>query len=532
MIKERKNILCNCLEIYLIRVKCSMLVVTSDEMRNIEKKAVENGSTYLSLMENAGGCVAEKAAKIMTEKKLKNVVILCGKGNNGGDGFVAARFLSVMNCNVTVILADGEPKTSDAKLNFNLIPSKVKKLSYIFEKEDCIESINNAEILIDAIYGIGFKGALNIEMYELAEYYNSNEKAVKIAVDLPSGIMCDTGEIINGCFNTDYTITFTSLKPLHILYPSLDFCGEISVEDVGVPKKILDECSYIMKTTDEYISENPFTTRKKSAHKGTNGTLFELCGSYGMAGAAVLSGSAALRTGVGLLRMAVPKSIYEIVSSKLTEAVFMPLEQNDDGTASIEEFNKILYNVLEKSTAMLIGCGLGMNDDLCDLVSLLIENSTKPVVLDADGINAVCMNINVVKRATVPLILTPHPGEMARLIMSDTKTVQCDRYNIAKDFAEEYGVTLVLKGANTLVATPEGRVYANLSGNNGMARGGSGDVLAGMIASFLAQGMSAEKAAVYGVYYHGLVGDLCAEKYSSRSMLPSDMVTELKSAWR
>ncbi|MDD6489027.1 MAG: NAD(P)H-hydrate dehydratase [Clostridia bacterium] len=508
-----------------------MLVVTSDEMRNIEKKAVENGSTYLGLMEKAGGFIAEKAAKIITAKKLKNIVILCGKGNNGGDGFVAARFLSVM-CDVTVILADGEPKTNDAKMNFNLMPHNIKTISYIAEKEECINSINNAEILIDAIYGIGFKDALNPEIYELSEYYNENKKAVKISVDLPSGIMCDTGEIINGCFNADYTVTFTALKPLHILYPSMDFCGEVSVENVGVPKQILDECSYIMKTTDEYICENPLTKRRKSAHKGTNGTLFSLCGSYGMAGAAVLSGSAALRTGVGLLRMAVPKSIYELVSSKLTEAVFMPLKQNDDGTVSIEEFNKILYDVLEKSSAMLIGCGLGMNDELNDLVSLLIENSTKPIVLDADGINAVCMNINVLKRATVPLILTPHPGEMARLTMSDTRTVQCDRYNIAKNFAEEYGVTLVLKGANTLVATPDGNVYVNLTGNNGMAKGGSGDVLAGMIASFLAQGMSAEKAAVYGVYYHGLVGDLCSEKYSSRSMLPSDMVTELKSVWR
>ena len=508
-----------------------MLVVKCDEMRNIEKRAVEGGCTYLGLMEKAGKSVVEKATEIITEKNLNNVVILCGKGNNGGDGFVVARLLSTMNCSVTVILADGEPKTNDAKQNFELISSKVEVISYILEKETCIDRINKAEILIDSIYGIGFKNALKPEMHELAQYYNDNEKAVKIAVDLPSGIVCDTGEIINGCFNADYTVTFTTLKPLHILYPSMDFCGEISVADVGVPKEILDDSSYIMKTTDEYVSENTFVKRRKSAHKGTNGTLFSLCGSYGMAGAAVLSGSAALRTGVGLLRMAVPKSIYELVSSKLTEAVFMPLEQNDDGTVSIEEFNKILYDVLEKSTAMLIGCGLGMNDDLSDLVSLLIENSTKPIVLDADGINAVCMNINVLKKAVAPIILTPHPGEMARLIMSDTKTVQCDRYNIAKNFAEEYGVTLVLKGADTLIATPDGKVYVNLTGNNGMARGGSGDVLAGMIASFLAQGMSAEKAAVYGIYYHGLVGDLCAEKYSTRSMLPSDMVAELKSVF-
>lgn len=505
-----------------------MLVTKCDEMRNIEKKAVENGCTYLGLMEKAGQGVANLTEKIVKEKNLKKIVILCGKGNNGGDGFVAARILSVTDCSVTVMLADGQPKTESAKSNFSLLPKNVNVVSYVSENDTCKNIIENAEIIIDAIYGIGFKGELTSQMALLAQIYNNNKSAVKIAVDLPSGIVCDSGEILNDCFNADYTVTFTSLKPLHVLYPSMDLCGEVSVVNVGIPKEILDNCLYVMKTTDEYIDENELPKRKKSAHKGTNGSLFALCGSYGMAGAAVLSGSAALRTGVGLLRMAVPKSIYEIVSSKLTEAVFMPLKQTDDGTVSIEEFNRILYDVLEKSSAFLIGCGLGMNDDTGDLVSLLIENSTKPIVLDADGINAICMNIDILKRAAAPVILTPHPGEMARLVAKDTVSVQRDRYNIAKNFAVEYGVTVVLKGANTLVATPNGNVYVNMTGNNGMARGGSGDVLAGMIASFLAQGLSAEKAAIYGVYYHGLVGDVCAKKYSPRSMLPTDMIYELK----
>lgn len=504
-----------------------MPVVECNEMRDIEKRAVENGCTYIGLMEKAGGSVAKLAEKIISEKNINNIAVLCGKGNNGGDGFVIARLLSD-KCNISVILADGQPKTDDAKTNFNLIPENVKIIEYTSKNNNYIDVIKNSDMIIDAIYGIGFKGELNSEMKAIIDICNENENAVKIAVDLPSGIVCDSGEIINGCFNADYTVTFTALKPLHILYPSMDYCGKIIVENVDIPEAVLSESKYIMQKTDEYIKMNPLKKQKKSAHKGSNGTLFALCGSYGMAGAAVLSGGAALRTGAGLVKMAIPKSIYELVSSKLTEAVFMPLQQTDDGIVSIEEFNKILYDVLENSTALLVGCGLGMNDDLYELVSLLVENSTKPIVLDADGINSICMNIDILKRAKAPVILTPHPGEMARLIGSDTKAVQSDRYGTARDFAMEYGVTLVLKGANTLIATPKGDVYVNMTGNNGMARGGSGDVLAGMIASFLAQGMTAEKAAICGVYYHGLVGDLCADKYSARSMLPTDMISELK----
>lgn len=505
-----------------------MPVAECNEMRDIEKRAVENGCTYIGLMEKAGESVANFVEKFISEEHIENIIILCGKGNNGGDGFVIARLLADKTCNVSVILADGQPKTDDAKANFNLIPENVKIVDYNSENSKCINLIKNADIIIDAIYGIGFKGELKSEIKAIVDICNENEMAVKIAVDLPSGAVCDSGEIINGCFNANYTVTFTTLKPLHILYPSMDCCGKIIVENVGVPESVLAKSRYIMHTTEEYIKLNPIRKQQKSAHKGSNGTLLALCGSYGMAGAAVLAGSAAMRTGAGLVKMAIPKSIYELVASKLTEAVFMPLQQTDDGIVSIEEFNRILYEVLEKTTALLIGCGLGNDDDLCDLVSLLVENSEKPVVLDADGINSICMNIDVLKRAKAPVILTPHPAEMARLIGSNTKFVQANRYSVAGNFAKEYNVILVLKGANTLIATPKGNVYVNMTGNNGMAKGGSGDVLAGMISSFLAQGMSAEKAAVYGVYYHGFAGDLCSEKYSSRAMLPTDMVSELK----
>ncbi len=507
-----------------------MPVIECNEMRNIEKTAVENGCTYLSLMESAGRKTAEFTEKIINSKNFVNILIICGKGNNGGDGFVAARLLSENenNYNISVILADGKPTTDDAKTNFRRIPKCVEIIEYNTSSEKCFTLIKNADMIIDAIYGIGFRGELNEKIKALVDACNQSKNAVRISVDLPSGAVCDSGKVNNGCFSADYTVTFTALKPLHVLYPSADFCGDVRIEYVGIPYDIIKNSNFIMETTDEYIKSHPLEKKKKSVHKGINGTLFSLCGSYGMAGAAIMSGAAALRTGVGLVRAAVPKSIYELVASQLPEAVFMPLKQNDDGTVSIEEFNKILYDVLEKSTALLMGCGLGTGDDLSDLISLLIENSTKPIVLDADGINSICMNIDILKKAKSPVILTPHPGEMARLIFGSTKEVQNNRYNIAKEFSEKYNVILVLKGANTLVAVPGGKVYVNMTGNNGMAKGGSGDVLAGMIGSFLAQGMSAEQAAVYGVYYHGLAGDLCSEKFSSRAMLPTDIISELK----
>ena len=503
-----------------------MIVVESNEMRNIEKAAVRSGGSMASLMEKAGAAVADLATRTAAEKKLKNITVLCGKGNNGGDGFVIARFLSLM-FDVSVVIANGEPESDLAKLNYNLVPDKVNVFRFYENYEESVNVIENADMLIDAIYGIGFRDCLDPGSAEIVQLSNQNKKAVRIAVDTPSGIICNTGEIPGNCFHADYTVSFTALKPLHVLYPSIDYCGKITVANIGIPATIVQQFMYAMKTTDEFIAEHPLPERSKSAHKGTNGTLLSICGSYGMAGAAILSGMAALRSGVGILKAAVPKSIYPIAASQLTEAVFMPLEENG-GLISISEYDRLLLEIMEKSNAVLIGCGLGVNEDITRLVSDIIVSSTKPIVLDADGINAIVPNIDVLRRSAVPVILTPHPGEMARLAGTSTIHVQTDRYRTARDFASEYGVTVVLKGADTIIALPDGNVYVNLTGNNGMARGGSGDILAGITASFLAQGMSHDEAAVNAVYYHGLAGDQCAEKYSRRSMLPRDVIEELK----
>ncbi len=505
-----------------------MIVAESSEVRNMENRAVEQGKTLSYLMEKAGTKAAETAAEMMYKYKLKNICILCGTGNNGGDGFVAARLLSVMSENVSVILADGDPKTDLAKMNFNLLPDKVKILAFYSQQIECVQVIEESDIIIDAIYGIGFHGMLNPQVSDIMQICSENKKAYKIALDLPSGIHCDSGEISGDCFNADLTLSFTCLKPLHVLYPSMDFCGEIRVADVGISKNIIDTCHYIMKTTDDFVAENHIKPKKMSAHKGTNGTLLSICGSYGMAGAAVLAGSAALRTGVGILKTALPESIYPIVAAKLTESVFVPLRQTEDGKISEYEIDKLIYDITDRCSAVLIGCGLGTGTGVTEFVSRVIETSLKPVIVDADGINAVAANIDVLRRANAPIIMTPHPGEMARLLGTDIITVQKNRYKLAKDFAQNYNVILALKGANTLVAFPDGKVYVNRTGNNGMAKGGSGDVLAGMTASFAAQGMSVEKSAVYAVYYHGLAGDACAEKYSRRTMKAGDLIDAIR----
>ena len=501
-----------------------MLVVESHEIRNIENLASGSGVSMSTLMENAGKAVAEFAGKFIKENA--KVCIICGTGNNGGDGFVAAGLL-VNKCSVTVVMADGLPRSLLASNYFSTLPHGVVMYEFGENRNACVEAVEKADIIIDAVYGTGFNGSLKPNVEEIITCCNANRKAVKIAVDVPSGIICDSGSVISECFHADYTLSFTALKPLHVLYPSMDYCGKIAVCDVGIPKEILANCGYIMETTDSFIEKYPIRERKKSAHKGTNGTLLTICGSYGMAGAAMLAGEAALRTGVGLLRTAVPRSIYGIAAQKLVESVFVPLEQNPDGTMSAREYPKLLFECAENASAVLIGCGIGVTNDTKQIVSILIQNSTKPMVVDADALNCISQNPDILRLATAPIIITPHPREMARLIDSDVQTIQAYRYDVAKDFAMEYRVTVVLKGANTIIATPEGKVYVNLTGNNGMAKGGSGDVLSGMMSSLLAQGLSAEKAAVYAVYYHGLAGDKCRKKLSARSMLPSDLIKEI-----
>lgn len=286
-----------------------------------------------------------------------------------------------------------------------------------------------------------------------------------------------------------------------------------------------------MEQTDRNIVKKAVFNRPDDANKGTLGSLLCICGCYGMAGAAIMAGKAALRCGLGLLKTALPKSIYPIAAGAIFESVFFPLEETSDGKISKSNIDFLLCEA-EKSSAVLIGCGLSVCDDTAELVNSFIESCTKPLVLDADALNCVAKNPDILKKAKAPIIITPHPGEMARLVKLTPKAVNENRAEIAADFANEYGVVTVLKGSGTIIASPEGRVMINRTGNSGMATGGSGDVLAGMTGSLLAQGAKPFDAAAAAVYLHGLSGDIAAEKLGKISMLPTDLIDEIPQACR
>lgn len=285
-----------------------------------------------------------------------------------------------------------------------------------------------------------------------------------------------------------------------------------------------------MKETDRLLFNKAVFNRPDDSNKGTLGSLLCICGSYGMAGAAIMAGKAALRCGIGLLKIAVPKSIYPVCATNILESVYYPLEETSNGVISSKNTD-FLLEMCEKSSAVVIGCGLSVCDDTKNLVQSVITNCEKPLVIDADALNCICNKPEILKNLKAPAIITPHPGEMARLLHSTPKTVNSNRENTAIDFAKKFGVVTVLKGAGTIIASPDGEVYINHTGNSGMATGGSGDVLSGIIGSLLAQGASPINAAAAGVFLHGTIGDLAAKKLGKISMLPTDMIDMIPTAY-
>lgn len=285
-----------------------------------------------------------------------------------------------------------------------------------------------------------------------------------------------------------------------------------------------------MKETDRLLFNKAVFNRPDDSNKGTLGSLLCICGSYGMAGAAIMAGKAALRCGIGLLKIAVPKSIYPVCATNILESVYYPLEETSNGVISSKNTD-FLLEMCEKSSAVVIGCGLSVCEDTKNLVQSVITNCEKPLVIDADALNCICNKPEILKNLKAPAIITPHPGEMARLLHSTPKTVNSNRENTAIDFAKKFGVVTVLKGAGTIIASPDGEVYINHTGNSGMATGGSGDVLSGIIGSLLAQGASPINAAAAGVFLHGTIGDLAAEKLGKISMLPTDMIDMIPTAY-
>lgn len=485
-----------------------MYILSSKGMKNAEKTADDRGISYFSLMKNAGNAAADFMI-LREELSRKRVVILAGNGNNGGDGFVLANRLFAEGAEVTVALFSGLPKTDCAKRAYAEMSEGVR----VAEAKELLKQ-TEADIVVDGIFGTGFRGDLGETEREILSHIKKLNAKV-YAVDLPSGVECDSGRVSEGTLAADCTLTFAALKYCHLLPPSNALCGETVVLDIGISEEILKE------NCDNITSVPPavFEKRDKNSHKGSFGTTLAVVGSYGMAGAAVISGKAAIKSGVGIVKLASAKENYTALAVSCPEAIQIPLSGDDtDG--------ETLLSALDGVKSLLIGCGMGQSERAAENIALLLENTTVPTLLDADGINNIASRISILKKVKAPLVLTPHPGEMARLTGKTVAEIEADRFGIAKSFAEEFGVWLCLKGANTVIAAPDGRLFVNLTGNPGMAKGGSGDMLAGLMAGLLAYN-EPEKAILSAVWLHSLAGDKARDRFGERSMTVSDMLAEL-----
>ncbi|MBE6819826.1 MAG: NAD(P)H-hydrate dehydratase [Ruminococcaceae bacterium] len=507
-----------------------MFVVTGNQMYQAECSAVKRGISFPQLMENAGQACAKiiKNKFAISKDNRKNVLVICGKGKNGGDGFVIARALWEQGCKVTVMLACGEPKAADAVDMFSLIEAAgIDVIRYDNNLTLHRPILEQADIIVEAVFGTGFSGSLNHSLSVLAQAVNAAKGKV-VSIDVPAGTDCDKATVSGVCFKADITVAISAYKPIHIMKPCNKYCGKIYVADIGINEndyKNLDGVTCVSLGTKEI--RNMLPKRKPVSNKGTYGHALCVCGSMRMTGAAYLAVSGALRSGVGLVTAAFPQSSYAGIAPKLTESLLLPLESNFEGTFAYSAMADII-EASKRASAVLIGCGLGFNKDTTTLVHNLIKEIKSPIILDADGINALSTNIDILKEAQAPVILTPHPGEMSRLCGKTVADIIANPIGTANDFAKKHGVTVVLKTANTVVCSKNSpTVYVNTTGNSGLSKGGSGDLLAGMTASFVAQGMEPHNAAVAAVYLHGLAADIVAERTSMRGMLPSDVLNFL-----
>lgn len=502
-----------------------MKLFCREEMQRLEGMAERSGTPLQTLMENAGAALAQETESRCRPAAGKRAVLLCGRGNNGGDGFVCARRLSERGFRCTVLLLLGEPKTPLAAAAFRAMPENVTTLSVQENREEALSALEKADVILDCVFGFSFRGEFSGDGLDLLELANRRD-CLHISADLPSGAMCDTGQVAAGAFRADVTVTFTGKKPANCSYPAREYCGETVIRQVGVSPVLLEAAETRFFETGDDFPRAQLRPLDPQSNKGTLGRLLLVCGSYGMAGACIMAAKAALRCGVGLLHIAAEKSLYPILAQAVPEAVFTVLDWENRRAESTERLDR----AIEGASACLVGCGLGERAEL--VCPIIFSHCTVPLVADADALNFAARRPGILEDVEAPLILTPHPGEMARLCGDAVPEIQADRLGAAREKARETGAVVALKGAATVIAAPDGRCAVNPTGNAGMAKGGSGDVLAGMIASLAAQGLLPFEAAVTGVYLHGLAGDLCARRLGQRSMLPTDLLAALPEVLR
>lgn len=508
------------------------VLVTAEEMRQMDRRTIEEFSIPgLLLMENAGLQVVNHAERRFGSWRGKRVLVLCGGGNNGGDGMVVARHAAQRGAEVQVVLAADPAKvTGDARTNLQIV-QKLGLPIHALRSVDELTPIwkQGWDLVVDALLGVGIKGEVRGLIGEVIRFFEECAAPV-VAVDVPSGIDADTGAVCGYAMRADLTVTFGAMKVGLAVYPGAEYAGEVVVADIGVPESVVEQADIPRRLITREQVRDWLPVRPADAHKGHFGHVLVVGGSVGLAGAPMMAAEAALRVGAGLCSVAVPHSIYAAAAGTLREAMVHPLPDAPEGCLSAESIDA-MARLLERANVLAIGPGWSTHPPAREALKRLFNIVRVPCVIDADALNCIAQEPDILPAEHPPLVLTPHPGEMARLMNTDTAAVQANRLAIAEQAARRFGAIVVLKGARTVIATPEGRIWVNPTGNVGMATGGSGDVLTGAIAGLLAQdGVDGEGAAVAGVYIHGLAGDLAAQEAGMAGLIARDIIRYLPEA--
>lgn len=490
-----------------------MYILKSSEIYSMEHSAKEMGYTEDILMENAGTAVYNLVKKVA--KKYYKIVVLAGPGNNGGDAFVTARHLLQDNYNVHIYYTgdDNNYKLS-SKTNLEIL----KNICIPLKSFDEINSLDEYDIIIDGLFGIGLKREVQ-GIYEKIITMANKSKAVKISIDIPSGLYADNAFVDNNVINADYTVTFSCLKYCLCLYPAKKYAGKIKVADITIPKKHIEKYEHSILINKK--NKPDFKKREKDAHKGTFGRVVSIGGSINMAGALKIAAISALKSGCGLVTVMHPNELHRNFISDIPEIMTKEFDYNCP--YAVYEF------INTNASCAAIGNGMTQQENIKEFICNVIYNINKPLVIDADGINNI--NLDILSKIKVDTVITPHLKEFARLLNCTVEEIIKNKVSMAKEFAEKYNVTLVLKSADTIIAVPNKNVYILNEGNTALSKGGSGDALAGLIVSYIAQGYSIEHACILAVYTLGRAAKYAVKKNHPSSLLITDIIKYYKKVY-
>jgi hydroxyethylthiazole kinase-like uncharacterized protein yjeF len=511
-----------------------MILVTAEQMREIDRLTIQKyGTPSLTLMERAGAGVAHAILRRFGEAASKGVLVVAGKGNNGGDGFVVGRLLRQqgVSCEIALVAKRNEISSDAANKLESYLTAGGKVVDIGADRLALLnDSIAGKGLLVDAILGTGTKNEIRGLYADAIKAMNQSGLPI-VAIDIPSGLDTDKGTPLGMCIQAVMTVALAYPKLGEAIHPGLGYVGELVVAEIGIEPAALTEVAPTAELLSLEHVRSLVPVRKPDSHKGTYGHVVVIAGSRGKTGAAILASRACMRAGAGVTTLAAPRSLNDVFASAMIEVMTEPLR--DTAEEEIEALTDEEWRrLLERKTVALFGPGIGVTDSTRNNLRWLLRHLNIPWVIDADGLNNLALDIDRLRKARTAPILTPHPGEMARLLGKDASTVNRDRIGVARAFATEHRCYVVLKGARTVLATPAGKIAINPTGNPGMASGGMGDVLAGILAALLAQRLSPEEAMKLAVYLHGLVADRIAAERGMIGMIASDIIDGLPAAMR